>query len=369
MSRSFPAHFSFCMKKIIVRLHLFLGLLSGVVVFIVSVSGALYAFEEEFRNAMYKELYTVQRQEQRKPIAELIRLTKKEFPKPGIKNIKYKNEEERSVEIILKNKLSVFIDPYSGKILGSVNKENDFFGTVLQLHRSLLMGDTGKVITGTSATVFIFMLISGIVLWWPRNRKALKPKLSISRNIFSRNRLYDLHSIFGFYASWIVIFMALTGIVWSFKWAENTMYWLAGSKKEERKHYESEIIKHKNKNALDIAIVCGNSCFPNTSELFIAMPEDSTGVFRITFRQDDGGFFKKTNQLFVDQYSGKLIKAQAFDLVSNGDRLKSNNYTIHTGKVFGITGQTIVFFAALISASLPLTGFLMWWRKRKRKKD
>ena len=354
-------------KRIFFQLHLLLGLTSGAVVFVVSTTGAIYAFEEEFRAILYQDVLFVKQEGNRKPIAELIKSAKAEFPKPGVKNIRIQSNPESSVEIILKNKQSVLVNPYTGKVLGSFNKENDFFGIVLQLHRSLCLGDTGKIITGTSATIFIFMLMSGIILWWPQNKALLKQKLTIKRNAPSKKRTYDLHSVFGFYASWIIIFTALTGIVWSFKWAENTMYWINHSKKEERK-YHSEYIADSNRISIDQVLENSTSLYKQSNECFINVPEDSIGVYRITFRYDDGGFYKKSDQLFFDQYSGELLKAHLFETSSQGDKLKGTNYAIHTGKVFGLTGQFIVFFAALISASLPVTGFLMWKGKRKKKK-
>lgn len=354
-------------KRLFFQLHLLLGLTSGAVVFIVSTTGAIYAFEEEWRALLYHDVLSVKEEGIRKPISELLKNAKAEFPKPGVKNIRIQTNPERSIEVILKNKQSVLINPYSGKVLGSFDKENDFFGIVLQLHRSLCLGDTGKIITGTSATIFIFMLISGIVLWWPKNKALLTQKLTIKRNAPSKKRTYDLHSVLGFYASWILIFTALTGIVWSFKWAENTMYWLNHSKKEERK-YHSEYIADSKRISIDQLLENALPLYKRSSECFINFPEDSIGVYRITFRYDDGGFYKKTDQLFYDQYSGKLLKARLFETASQGDKLKGTNYAIHTGKVFGLTGQLMVFFAALISASLPITGFLMWKSKRKKKK-
>lgn len=354
-------------QRFFFQVHLILGLLSGLVVFIVSITGATYAFEEEFRNIIYKDVLFVENQTTRKPIAELIKNAKEEYPKPGIKNIKIKNDPNSSVEIILKNKQSILVNPYTGKVLGTFNKETDFFGVVLKIHRSLYLDDAGKIITGTSATIFIFMLISGIILWWPKNKALLKQKFSIAKNVAWKKKNYDLHSVLGFYASWIIIFTALTGIVWSFKWAENTMYWMNGSQKEETKYY-SEYIEDGKRLAIDKVIERAGSLYSNSNDCFINVPEDSIGVYRITLRYDEGGFYKKSDQLFFEQYTGELLKAKLYENSSQGDKLKATNYDIHTGKVFGLVGQIIVFLAALISASLPITGFMMWRGKRRKSK-
>lgn len=352
------------MKNLIRKIHLIAGLTIGSIVFIVATTGCFYAFEEEFRNILYKNELVIKAESIQKTFEELIKIVKTNFPKEKIKNIKIKKDATSSIEFILKNKKSVFVNPYSGKIIGTINKENDFFGIVLQLHRSLFLGDVGKIITGTSALLFIVMLITGIIIWWPRNKEVLKQSLWIKPNASFKRKTLDWHRAFGFYASWILIFTSLTGIIWSFKWAENTMYWMTNSKKEERKEFHSEHLSDTNTISVDGILNKVEKYQMASKECFIAMPEDSTGVYRITFRYDDGGFYKKMDQLFLDQYTGKIINTKLFNEAQLGDKLKSTNYDIHTGKAFGFIGQLIIFFASLIAASLPITGFLIWKNKR-----
>jgi uncharacterized iron-regulated membrane protein len=252
-------------------------------------------------------------------------------------------------------------------VLGSFNKDTDLFGTILQVHRSLYLGDAGKIITGISALIFLVMLISGIVLWWPGRKGLSKKQFTIQKHAPKKKRLYDLHSVLGFYAAWVLVFTSITGLIWSFKWVEKTMYAISGSEFSERKKYHSEFREDLEALPIDKIVARAGFLYRNCDECFINMPEDSAGVFRLTLQYDDGGFYKRTDQLFIEQYTGELLKAQLFEEASAGERLKATNYNIHTGKVFGITGQFIVFFAALIAASLPVTGFLMWRGKRKRK--
>lgn len=357
------------MKQLIYKIHLFLGLTSGLVVFIVAITGAIFCFEEEIRNNLYKDLLVVQPSaEKQKPISELIQTAKKEYPKPGIKNIRIKADPASSVEIILKNKQSILVDPYTGKVLGTFNKETDFMGVILQLHRRLYLGKTGEMITGISAIIFLVMLVSGIILWWPTSKRMRKQKFSITKNVARPKRIYDLHSVLGFYAAWILIFSATTGLIWSFKWVENSMYWLSGSKKEERMNMRSEYSKDAKPLAIDRIIEKSSFLYTSSEERFINMPEDSAAAVKITFRYPSDGFLKKQDQVQFDQYSGALLKAHLFENASTGDKLKATNYNIHTGKIFGFAGQITIFFAALIAASLPVTGFMMWNRKRKMSK-
>lgn len=352
--------------KYIRPIHLFLGLLSGLVVFTVAVTGSIYAFEQEIRNVVYADiLFVKQSVLPPRPIQALLENVKQEYPNSKVKNIRIKSDKGSSVEVTLKNKQSVFLNPYSGKILGRFNRDEDFFGVVLRIHRRLCLGDTGKLITGTSALIFLFMLISGIILWWPKNKGEVRKKLSISKTVHLQKKLLNIHSILGFYASWVLVFSALTGLIFAFDWAENSLYFLSHSKKENLKNIHSTYIAGAPKFDIDKIISQATVSFPEANECFVMMPDDSIAPVKISLRYDRSGIYKKQDQLFFDQYSGQLIKEKLFVKSSTGEKLKATNYDIHTGKVLGLAGQFLIFFVGLIAASLPVTGFWMWWRKRK----
>jgi len=354
------------LKATIRKLHLFFGLLSGTVIFIVAVTGSLYCFEEELRSIVYKDMLTVKLEKSSTiPLDSIVGVVTSQYPKKPIKNIRIKEESFASVEVILKNKESVYVDPYTGEVLGSANKDNDFFGTVLKIHRTLYLGEAGKTVTGISALIFVGMLISGIVLWWPKGKKNTKNKFSVIKNARGARLTYDLHSVLGFYASWIIIFTALTGLIWSFKWAENSMYWITNSKKENIRPLHSEFSTAELSGySLDQIVQKAKEISPSAGDYFINLPQDSAGVVKVTLQYKKAGFFRKTDQLYFDQYSGELMKKNLYKDTSKGERMKATNYNIHTGKVFGFLGQLLVFFAALITASLPVTGFIMWRRKK-----
>ncbi len=207
------------MKKIFRYLHLWLGLASGLVVFVVAVTGCIYCFEKEIRSVVYKDVLSVEKGTTVQSLDQLLSLVKKEYKKPGVKNIFIPEDSTSAIQFNLKNKLSVYVNPYTGEITGTVNQR-------------LLLGEIGEVITGVSAFIFLFMLISGIILWWPRGKKFSKQNFTLKPNASAKRRNFDLHSILGFYASWIIVFTVFTGLIFSFKWVENSMFAMVGSKKK-----------------------------------------------------------------------------------------------------------------------------------------
>jgi uncharacterized iron-regulated membrane protein len=280
-------------------------------------------------------------------------------PGQTIKNIVVPENRKETIQINFKNKTTVFADPYTGHEKGRLDMNKEFFAVVLDIHRSLCAGETGKMITGISALVFLSMLISGIVLWWP-NKKNRRQKLSVT-NKFGPVRLnYDLHSVLGFYASWILIFSITTGIIFSFKWAEGILYGMSNSKKAEKQIISSS--GQMGAHALDTVLLKLKREFP-AHQYVIALPEDSTGAVRAMISKGKKGI-RRVHQVFFDQFNGVEIKRRYFEDAPAGEQLRINNYQVHTGKIIGLPGQWLVFTGALIAATLPVTGFLMWRRKR-----
>lgn len=355
------------MKKLFQKLHLVVGLTTGLVVLVVSTTGCLTSFEEELRGYFYSNLYDVKQENHAvKSIDEIGNTVKNQYPTEKIKAIRIKLDATSSVEVQFKNKLSVFVNPYSGKVLGSLVKENDFFGKVLIIHRTLYLGEAGKWITGISCLLFFFMLLSGIILWWPTGKKNRNGKFSIKKHTHKVKRNYDLHSVLGFYASWIILLTVITGLIWSFEWAEKSLFWITGSQKEPRTEIHSISTKESNPEIqLNQLYQHSKMTFNKHDECAIFLPEDSLGTIRVVMRTNKNGFLRKQDNLFYDQYSGKLLKSKSFDSLDLGTKLKMSNLKIHTGKSFGLLGQLLVFFASLICASLPITGFLIWRNKRK----
>jgi uncharacterized iron-regulated membrane protein len=272
----------------------------------------------------------------------------------------------KSVVFALKNKTNVFVDPYTGTVIGSLDVEKDFFGVVLQLHRSLLLGEPGKSIIGISALVFFVMIVSGIILWWPRNRSGVKWKFIVKKETRAARRTYDLHSVFGFYASWVLLVSVLTGLIFSFKWAEKSMYWLTGSEKNENK--PASVYQPGPGLLPDVIAHTMLERYPS-NDLSLFFPDDSVGVYRAAIDLSKGGVVVKRDFYFFDRYTGKLVDVRLSRYASAGEKLRATNYNLHTGKAFGLAGQILMFCASLVAASLPVTGFIVWRNRVKKKRS
>jgi uncharacterized iron-regulated membrane protein len=231
----------------------------------------------------------------------------------------------------------------------------------------------GQPIVATATLVFVIMLITGIVLWWPKKNKA-KQRFSIKWGAKWRRKNYDLHNVLGFYTTWIALILALTGLVWGFEWFASSVYKLAGGNKTII--YEEPLsIKSSNDiitNPLDKLWIQLKSENPGVDILEVHYPTSDTTALAVTINPDRDTYWK-SDYRFFDQYTLKEISSNQiygkFSEASAADKLMRMNYDIHTGAILGLAGKILAFFASLICASLPVTGFYIWYgRKYKNAK-
>jgi len=217
-------------KKIIGQIHLWLGLTSGLVVFIVALTGCIYVFEEEIQGLCLSYQSAEVQDKAYLPPSVLKTNTEKLLRGKKINSVQYR-EKGKSVYAYAygenpKYYYQVYLNPYSGEIL-KVTENDTFFGVIVELHTSLMLGDVGGYIVDYATLVFIVLLISGMVLWWPRSKGRQKSSFKIKWGASFKRVNYDLHNVLGFYISWILIFVAITGLAWGFEWMDKDIYWTA----------------------------------------------------------------------------------------------------------------------------------------------
>lgn len=381
-------------KKWSARLHLWFGLSIGLIVFIVSLTGTMYVFKDEIQHQLRKEaMFAEPRTITPHPLSiavlkEKVTLEIKE--KYPVTSVEIYLDKNRSYEFLYYerdkkawnyfdevkiNKL-VYVNPYTGKILGVYNEKYDLFPILKSIHWSLLLkADWGKYVVGIPVVLFIILLITGIVLWWPKNKKARKGRFRFEwKNVKNwKRKNYDLHNILGFYASVIALLMSLSGIYFAYPWVKNTFnFALAGA---------MELPKEKEIKSPDSLLARNNSVFDLTAQETRKLYAASSS-FRIplngknkkgkalknipvTVYGEDGRYAVR-NQLAFDTYSGKRLMNKPHHKLTAAEKYAHANYDIHTGSYFGFAGKIIWFLAGLICTSLPVTGFLVWWGKRKK---
>lgn len=379
-------------KKWSAKLHLWFGLSIGIIVFIVSLSGTLYVFKDEIQNSLRKEAISIKetptdpisinilKEKVTLEINEKYPVSAVEVPLDKTKSYKFSYYEKNKkgwnyFEEVKINKL-VYVNQYTGEILAVYNEKYDFFNILKYIHWSLLLNtEWGPYVVGIPVVIFIIMLITGIVLWWPQNKKARKGRFWFSwENVKTwKRRNYDLHNVLGFYASFIALLMSITGIYFTYPYVKNIFnVALSGSlelpKDKEIKSPDSLLVKSNS--VFDLTAQETRKLYPASSSFRISLNgKNKKGKelknIPVTIYGKDGRFSER-NIIIFDKYSGKLLANKPHQKLNNAEKYANANYDIHTGSYFGLFGKIIWFITGLICTSMPVTGFLVWWGKRKK---
>lgn len=399
------------MRKIFRNIHLWLSVPFGILITLICFSGAALVFEKEVMELCHRELYFVKKVEAAPlPMEQLMTKVAATLPDSiSVTGVNISSDPERAYQVTLSKprRASMYVDQYTGEIMGKYERA-PFFNFMFRMHRWLLDSMKqdggifwGKMIVGTSTLMFVFVLISGIAVWWPRTRKALKNSLKIVANKGWRRFWYDLHVAGGMYALVFLLAMALTGLTWSFQWYRTGFYktfgvevqpsmghgnaaanaTAKGGKREESpegrsgrpgnrgekpegrgEHSESREGR-KRSPYTNWQQVYEQLAEANPDYKLISVSDGSASVALPRFGNQRG-----TDRYKFNPRNGEITETTLYKDLDNSGKIRGWIYSVHVGSWGGMLTRILTFIAALVGASLPLTGYYLWLRKKIRRK-
>ncbi|NCD71849.1 PepSY-associated TM helix domain-containing protein [Mucilaginibacter agri] len=360
-------------KNITGWLHLWLGLAAGIILIIVALTGSLLTFEDELEPLIFHKTQVVKVSGTRIPVDSLVQIANSVFPDKKLSRLIIPQEAERSVEARIgakgeKGIKVVYIDPYTGKVLGKGPYDKQFFQQVRSLHRYLLMGKQGKIVTGISCAICLFLVISGLIIWWPANKAAMKQRFKIKWNASGKRLTWDLHAVSGFYMSIVLLFITFTGFVWSYDWVEDMLFKVIDGKVEKAEKVKNkEKTKVVNDGVYQLMYNEINTIYPYNGSVAFAMPAKPALATTVQ-KEPEESRIRQVDAAFFDSHTGGLIKKLPYSEVSTGTKVRRMILPIHTGSLLGWPTKLLYLLVSLFTASLPITGMLIWLGKRKKTK-
>lgn len=366
------------MKNIFRGLHLWLSIPFGTVIVLICFSGAMLVFEDEISQASNPHLYFVDKASpQPLPLNVLTEKVSATLPDSvHVVGITIFADPMRTYQVNLSKpkRAAIFIDPYSGEVKGCYERA-PFFATMFKLHRWLLgsaravdgsMG-VGKIVVGISTLFFVIILISGTFIWWPRTKKMLKNRLSINIQKGKWRFFYDLHVAGGVYALVFLLAMALTGLTWSFQWYRNGFYAVFGVEPTQSNAHNVPANKtNKTETAKDFRLTTSH-----WQHVFETIVVNNPQFQKISLSNNSASvyFERFGNQRAADKYTfdaktGAIMDTLLYEATPNSNKIRGWIYSVHVGNWGGWITRIFTFLAALLGATLPLTGYYLWWKRR-----
>ena len=380
------------MKKAFRKIHLWLSVPFGLIITVICLSGAALVFEDEVTELCRRDLYYVEKVSGAPlPVEYLIEKVAGTLPDSvAVTGVSISSDAERAYQVNLSKprRASVYVDQYTGEVKGR-HERAPFFLTMFKLHRWLLDGMKpdggifwGKMIVGVSTLMFVFVLISGIVIWWPRTKKALKNSLKIAVGKGRRRFWYDLHVAGGMYALVLLLAMALTGLTWSFSWYRAGFYKVFGVEMKQRAGHGALQTVHGTPQTAH-----GGKSGRNSSEegrgnrehtspyacwqqVYEELKARNAGYKQITVSNGSASvsFECFGNQRAADRYAfnpqdGEITEVTLYKDTDASGKMRGWIYSVHVGSWGGMFTRILTFIAALLGGTLPLTGYYLWLRR------
>ncbi|QOS97260.1 PepSY domain-containing protein [Brevibacterium sp. JNUCC-42] len=376
------------------RWHFYAGLIFAPFLIILAFSGAVYLFKPQIESMLYQDLYYVQEEGSStlSPSAQ-VSMVNETYPDGTITSIKYYDDPTRTTEIgLIENgqMSSVFVNPYNGDITGSLINKEKFTEIFKKLHSELIVGGTvANRIIELAACWAVILLITGLYIWWPRNRASIwgtiLPRFKSKGRTFWR----DMHAVPAFWLSMFILILIATGLPWSGVMGEqinrlatstNTGYppfaHSFGEKPESiiKTKDVAEDVPWATEN-LPVPASTTNGYVPLSLEdvTYIAKNEEIKKPYTISMPQGEKGVYTIATShikpgdnatLHVDQYTGSVLSDVRFDDYGIMAKGITVGIALHEGRLFGLANQIIGLIVCLGLIGLVISSFIMW-RKRK----
>jgi uncharacterized iron-regulated membrane protein len=361
-------------RQIIFWLHLISGVVAGVVIFIMSVTGALLSFEKNITEFAERDMRVVAipANAQKLSVEEILGKVSEAKPNAKPSAVTVQNDPSAAVNIALGREGQVFVNPYTGEITGEgATGLRGFFRTMTDWHRWIaLSGDNrpiGKAITGACNLAFLFLAISGIYIWFPRrwSWRHFRSAMIFRWNVKGRARDFNWHTVIGFWTSLVLIILTLTATVISYQWAGNLLYTLTGNEvpkpqQQQQANNQNEQTPALPENLDEVWAKAENHTSWKSISLRLPVTKDSA-VFTI----DEGKYWNifARSTLTVDAKTAEIAKWESYGEQNSVRQLRSWFRFTHTGETGGLIGQFIGFLACIGGAFLVWTGFSLALRR------
>jgi len=370
-------------RRINAWLHLWLGLTSGLVVFVVCLTGVLFVFHDEVNNLVNRDVRFVYVPENpvkvspdtilanfrnQYPEARVSLYTEYADPQKAVKMMCFTPNHKANAMLGMGN---AYANPYTGEIL-KLDNTYGVFRFIAAIHMDLLLKTTGSYIVRISTIIFLIELISGLIWWWPKKwKKSIRDKsFKIKWNAKWKRLNIDLHSVLGFYSLPLAIVLTVTGLILSYKPVKDFFFRTFGGAGTEKTAVQSLPAADSLKTALSLDKLLQDyrSELDSYEQLTIGIPSPRSGAVSIRMEYESSMVTYRGKQVYLDIYTGRPLENLSPEITKEA-KMMNTNTALHIGTWYGLPVKIITFIVCLICTSLPITGFLIWYyRKFKKKK-
>jgi uncharacterized iron-regulated membrane protein len=377
------------------RWHFFAGLFCIPFVIFLSITGTIYLFKPQFDAWSQRSHDSLATPDKHQPLSEQVQAALVGVPDAKSLEVELPRLATGATTVIVKDTKGtwrVLVHPQRLTILDIKNENESLMKQVKSLHGQLGIGTWGSYLVEIAACWTIVMILTGLVLWWPKNAKGLGGVLYPRWDKGDRVWWRDLHSVLGVWISVLAIFLILTGLPWAKFWgnyfrtvrqtvglAATSQDWTIGGKSQSapsehagHSHDEKPKIARRGGRSSGAPIPKDLSGFDQLHQVaklemlahpVLLIPPESQGAYWKITSDAQNRTLRET--LLVDVSDGTIALREVFSQKHWIDKVVGIGIAAHEGQLFGIANQILGVLTTAGLIALSCSGVWMWWRRRE----
>lgn len=350
-------------RHIIQQIHLWLGLVSGLIVSVTGLSGSLYLWQPELNSLFNTDILTIR--EYKSVSEEAIHWTAYDLYRKNCDSLLYIGlpyREQQSISLTFTNGTTAFFHPVTGVPLGTKSPSMYFFEGLLRFHRTLLIPGYGRYIVGGNVLIFVaFILTSGFWLWRKRYRGRIRKGFTLHGGIRKVVFNYDLHKVLGIYFLLPLLLMGISGCYFTLTRLKKPTPPLTENSSTVNRDYSS-----REKNHPTPAEWIRTPLNDGYHLRAVYLPQSTTGYYRLRYIGERalGKGVRKTKEIEINR-ANEIITIKDFQTKSVSGKIADQMYPVHTGEIMGLAGRILVFISGFIPLILWITGLRHYQFKKQ----
>ena len=355
------------LRYVLLKVHLYLGLVAAIFLVILGLTGAIIAFEPEIEHLLHSGDWYVKTGPRTLPQAELIRAAQEKFAPARVTAVHIFREANLVEEMQMTDRAVVHINPYDGSIVSRATGPSGSQRTLAKIHQIHLrlatdarssFSSVGKAIVSYAGLVLVILVPTGFILWWRTRRASIKWSGSWFRICF------DAHHAVGIYAALFLFVVAVTGVLIGFDWGEEAIYAITKSGPPDFRAKLPQSTPQPGAKPIDAdrAMEIARGALPGSTVSVIQLPLGPKAAYNVHLRTEETAETVHSG-VTIDQYSGQVLKVRDIRKDSPGYRLIRINRSIHTGDLLGTPTHILMSLSSLLLVAMVVTGVVIWWKK------
>lgn len=351
-------------------IHRYIGLLVGLIVVLIGLTGSLLVFKPEIEHFIVTQKFGhVVPGKEFISIDVVMEIIKKAIaPQPDLKigSIILPKDPTSFYHVRLwdsKDKMTqMFINPYTGKVMGWLKEDFNIMQVTLRLHYQLLAGQPGLILIGITGLLLFILTITGVILW-PGWRKLIAG-FKIKWNAHPKRVNFDVHKVIGIIVFVFLCLTSITGFCLNF-YEQSVAAIYAVTFTPKPPELASKPIPGRSPLPLSQILKQADAALPNTKITYIGIPDGPEGVIRVGKKQAHETSHLGESEISLDMYTGEVLRVFDSRSLALGDRIITSFSPLHFGTFWGLASRILYVFVGIATSILFVTGFVMWWYRRR----